>query len=117
MTTLVAAAADGLIAMAADTLTNVYDRPIIGGAKKIRRLMVGGQLNALVGFAGCGGLVAVAQHIAIDREPDPTSDRDCQEWAMSVAVELNRWSVETGITQDGRMDGSVLLGWGGRLWT
>jgi hypothetical protein len=42
---------------------------------------------------------------------------DCQAWAMSVAVELNRWAVETGITQDGRMDGSVLLGWHGRLWT
>jgi ATP-dependent protease HslVU (ClpYQ) peptidase subunit len=117
MTTLVAAAQDDLIVMAADTMTNVYDRPIIGGAKKIRRLKVGGSPNALVGFAGCGGLVAAATHITIDETPDPTDDVACQEWAMQVAVQLNRWAVETGITQDGRMDGSVLLGWHGRLWT
>lgn len=117
MTTLVAAAIDGQIAMAADTLTNVYNRPIIGGATKIRRVKMHGCPNVLLGIAGCGGLVAAASQITLPDEPDTTDDAACQEWAMAVAVVLNRWAVEAGITQDGRMDGSVLLGWGGRLWT
>lgn len=116
MTTVVAAARDGIVAMAADSLTNVYERPIVNGARKIRRIKVG-EGEALLGFCGSGGLTAAVYDIKFDDEPDPAKDADVAQWAATVAGALQDWAADAGLTEGGRIDGSILLGWRGRLWT
>lgn len=117
MTTVVAAAVDGVIVMAADTMTNIYDRPMPGSATKIRRVKVGaGEL--LLAFCGNGGLTNAADHVKIDAEPKP-DDEDIRQWATAIVHAIDDWAREVGITDEtGKlMDGSILLGWNGRLWT
>ncbi|WP_047892560.1 hypothetical protein [Micromonospora sp. RV43] len=115
MTTVVAAAVDGTVYMAADTMINVYDRPIPGGARKIVRLPAGDG-EVLIGVTGSGGLIGVVESLLkIDGEPGP--DEDPQQWAFTVAKAVTELAAEAGLYEDGRMDGSLLLGWKGRLWT
>lgn len=56
MTTIAAVAAKGRVWMAADGCTNVYDRPIIDGAKKIRRLTTADRTELLLATCGDGAL-------------------------------------------------------------
>lgn len=115
MTTVVAYARVGVIAMAADTCINVYERPIIGGAAKIVRFPAG-RGEVLLGFAGAGGLPGVlAARLEVPSEP--ADDGDPQVWATSVARAITEVAVAAGLVDDGKLDATLILGWRGRLWS
>lgn len=115
MTTVAALARDGHVWMAADSLINVYDRPIPDGARKIRRLKAGDG-EVLIGGAGESGILAIAGNLlAVGAEPD--DDQDPQVWAERVAVQVTRLAVEHSLLDEGRMAACLILGWRGRLWT
>lgn len=117
MTTVIAAAADGVVYMAADTLTNVYDRPIVGSIHKIIRVpFTDGSGEALVAFAGNGALPgAIGAGLKIKR--GPKGGKDPQPWAYAVACAITQLAVEAGLVESGCLDGIALLGWGGHVWT
>lgn len=113
VTTVVAVARDGYVAMAADTVTNVYDRPIIGAAQKIVRgkLPAGGEY--LLGMSGDGALGGLLRaHLTIPDDPG-----DPQVWAAAIARRVTEVSAEYGCQHEGRLDGNLILGMAGRLWT
>lgn len=115
MTTVVALARDGAVAMAADTCINVYERPIVGGAHKLLRLGVGAS-EALLGFAGEGagpGIVATMWNVGVH----PDDDEDPQSWANDIAIAVTTWLKNAGLVRDERIDATMLFGWRGRLWT
>ncbi len=114
MTTVVAVAVGGAVFMAADSMTNVYERPV-ASARKIVRLAAGDG-EVLIGFAGDGGLPgALVANLKIDGQP--AEGEDPQAWAWSVASATTEIGVEAGLVENGRLDGNLLLGWRGRLWT
>lgn len=114
--TTIAALADGhTVWMAADTLTNVYERPVFGAARKIRRISLAGEAECLIAASGEGGFAdMVTRHLKLDGIP---GQDDADDWAASVAEAITDLGVERGFTEQGRLAGSLLLGWGGRLWT
>ena len=121
MTTVLALARGGRVVMAADTLTNVYERPIPDGARKIARLPIrrttpydGRPPELLIGTAGAGGLLATVRRL---EPPLPPTDGDLQAWADEIARAVTTAAVDAGLTDEGRMDGTLLLGWAGQLWT
>jgi ATP-dependent protease HslVU (ClpYQ) peptidase subunit len=118
VTTVAALAVGGVVYMAADTCTNVYERPIIGGARKVRRISTGTG-EALLGFCGSGGLPdVVAAHHKVTAEPTPDAgDDNVHGWAHAIACAISDVARDAGLVDDGKLDGSVLLGWNGRLWT
>jgi hypothetical protein len=100
--------------MAADSTINVYDRPVPDGARKIRRVYAGPSV-VLVAVAGESGLLALIGQL----QPAPTPDdgEDPQPWAEQVALQVTRLAVDYSLLDEGRMAGTLLLGWRGRLWT
>lgn len=115
MTTVVACTQAGSVFMAADSMINVYDRPIVGSVKKIARIAAGDG-EALIGMSGAGGLPGtIAAGFKLPDVPGP--DDDPHPWAHAVAVAVTQLAMETGLVEDGKLDGSVLLGWRGQLWT
>lgn len=117
MTTVCAVARDGKVVMGADTMTNVYDRPVHGFAKVRRVVFTHGGGEALLGFSGSGALPDLLNaHLTIAAEPkDGAADE--QRWATAVAAAITDIAVEARLTDEGQMDSRILLGWGGRLWT
>jgi len=101
--------------MAADSMINIYERPVVGGARKVRRLKAGGG-EALVGAAGTSGILAVVGNLLTLPDP-PAAGEDPAPWAEAVALQATRLAVEHSLLDDGRMDCTLLLGWAGRLWT
>lgn len=119
MTTVIALAEPRGVWMAADTLTNIYERPVRGWARKILRLPVG-ELGGevLLGISGNAGMVSKARAVWADGFPDPPDDPDAaQEWADAIASALTTPMVEAGMVSEGRLDGHFLLGYPGGLWT
>lgn len=115
MTTVVAYGAGDTVWMAADTCTNVYERPVVGGATKILRLDAGDD-EILLGLAGHGGLASVMPSVELEMSPEP--GEHAQAWANQVALAITRHAVEHGLVEEnGQMDGHLLLGWNGLLWT
>lgn len=103
---------------AADTLNNVYQRPVPRAARKLRRLRAGDE-DVLAAFAGHGGLPTV---LAANSELLPAVPRDREQsphdWAHSVAYTITEEAHRLGITNsDGQIDASILLGWNGHVWT
>lgn len=116
MTTILALARNGQVLMAADSLTNVYERPIPGGIGKIVRLHAGDGQPLLLGCCGAGGLPGVIRaHLKVDATP--ADDQDPDQWAHAVAEAVTSVAAEAHLFDDGRLDGSIILGWGGRVWT
>lgn len=115
MTTIVALARDGHVYMAADSMTNVYERPIPGGAQKILRFPAGrGEL--LLGFTGAGGIAGVCA-AGLEVPTEPQDEAEAQKWAHGVAKAITDLAVAAGLVEDGKLDATVILGWRGRLWT
>ena len=120
MTTIVAAVDDeGRVHLAADTLTNVYERPIVAGARKLIRVGfrdgTGG--DAVIGCVGDGALPHVMRaqlHIPVGPGGDPAA---VQDWAHQVASDATALATAAGLMQDGRVAGTLLLAAAGRLWT
>jgi ATP-dependent protease HslVU (ClpYQ) peptidase subunit len=124
VTTIVACAQDGAIFMGSDTLTNVYERPMRGAARKVIRMGVEGESDAaLAGVAGDMGVLSLLQY-QLQQLPAvppasgyPSAAEQLNAWAYAVCRALSAAAVEAGIVEDGRMAASVLLGYRGRLWT
>lgn len=116
MTTIAALARDGHVWMAGDSATNVYDRPILDGARKVRRLTGDSGVEILLGFCGVGALAGLIPAKLLV-EPMPQRDEGLQPWAASIAWAVSDLAFEARLTQDGQMDASILLGAAGRLWT
>lgn len=111
--TVVAACTDGTtVWMAADTATNVQGRPVPNAARKIRTLFVSGGQTAspLFAVAGDGALAR------FDQQEIDAPGRDLDDWAGDVASLLTDWAMERGLSEDGHLDGTGLLGFDGRLW-
>lgn len=117
MTTVVAYARRGHVFMAADALTNVYDRPV-ASVRKILRVKAGDS-EVLLGGAGSTGLFGLFRaKLDIPATPAPrTSDDEIDAWAHGIAARCSDLAVAATLVEDGRMDGAFLLGWGGRVWT
>lgn len=106
--------------MCADTKTNVYDRNMPGVARKIARLRAHDE-TLLVGVSGNAGMVG---RIRAGWDPDavPAPPRGpvdvTQEWADEVAGMLTRPILDAAmVDSEGRMDGHLLLGAAGQVWT
>lgn len=118
MTTVVAVARDGLVHMAADSATNVYDRPVLG-VVKIRTHEAKDSARMLLGYAGDGALPSVvAAHLIIDAAPRiEDDDQKHQVWAEAVARAITELAIEHNLTEGGRLTSNVILGFHGRVWT
>lgn len=121
MTTVVACANTHGVWMAADTMTNIYDRPIYG-FRKIRRITVPGQRDILIGLSGDGALGDMIAHrvaypAGLRRAACPTGPPDLDAWATQVAIAISTQAVTEGLVDDGRLGGNLILGAAGRLWT
>jgi ATP-dependent protease HslVU (ClpYQ) peptidase subunit len=115
LTTVVAVARGGEVHMAGDTLTNVYERPVVGAARKVLRIRAGSS-EVLVGVSGEGALGGLLPaHLKIDDVP-PTPGV-AFEWANAVAVAVSEIAEAHHCLDDGRLDATLLLGWNGLLWT
>ncbi len=115
MTTVAAIARQGLVHMAADTMTNVYDRPVFG-VSKILRLPAGPGAEMLVGVCGDGALDGVLRS-DLKVKASPAAGDDLQAWASTVARAITEIAGGVGLMSEGRLDGSLLLGFAGRVWT
>lgn len=116
MTTIVAVAREGRVVIGSDTMTNVYDRPMIGVARKVVRRPIESGGEVLMAFSGDGALSSLSRRLKITGSPavDDPEDQDC--WADAVAQSLSEIAVDAGVSDGGQMDGSALLGWNGNLW-
>lgn len=117
MTTVAALARDGAVWMAADSLTNVYDRPIPDGCRKIRRYQTADGGEALVGISGTGALATIMDADLNLADLDPPKPDELDRWANEVARKVSAICVAAHVADDGKLDGVLLLGHAGRLWT
>ncbi|MBF9135297.1 hypothetical protein I0C86_41335 [Plantactinospora sp. S1510] len=115
MTTVLACAVGDRILMAADSCTNVYERPLHDAARKVVRLPAGDE-EVLIGVSGSAGMPDVL-HAGLKLDAVPVEDEDPQAWAHAVAVAATELAVEAGLVEAGRMESNLLLGWRGHLWT
>lgn len=114
MTTIVAVAVAGSVYMAADACSNVYERPVIG-IRKIARLPVGDE-EVLLAFCGAAGLCDLVP-TGLVLESAPEQGTDPHRWVYAVARGISELAVEAGLVDEGKLDGGVMLGFRGRLWT
>ncbi|MFG3710903.1 hypothetical protein [Micromonospora sp. NPDC047730] len=114
MTTVVAAAVDGKVFMAADSCLTLYNRPVVGLGMKILRLDAGDD-EVLLGLSGHWGLSGFLSKLKLPVAPDESESY--QAWAHELAGVITKAAVEAGIVDDGQMDNHLLLGWNGLLWT
>lgn len=121
MTTIVAAVDydTGRVHVAADSLTNVYERPIPGGVRKLARVRFGdGTGEAVLGATGDTALNLILAHdLTIAAGPPGPTEAELERWAHRVAAECTRLAVAAGVVEGGKMDGSALLCAAGTIWT
>jgi hypothetical protein len=105
--------------MSADTGTNVFDRPIYGGLQKIRPLRdAAGVTVALMGVSGSAGTISVLRATFGAEPVEALGDHDPEDWAYEIAARLTRVLVDAGLVEEnGQMEGALLLGVPGHLWT
>lgn len=118
MTTVVGLARDGRVWMAADSQVSLCDRPMPGSVTKILRLPVGGDGGeVLLAIAGDGALSALARRfLKIGCLPGPGAD-GVTDFVDQIAQDMSELAREHGVLEEGRMAGTLLLGWNGRVWT
>lgn len=118
MTTVVAYAKGEHTIMAADTMTNVYDRPV-PSARKIMRIGTTDQAGQLLlGCAGSGAAPALIEaQCSVESLPDFENSRDRNAWATAVASTVTGLYLEHQLVDGGLLDGTLLLASHGYLWT
>lgn len=119
MTTVAAIARHGAVRMAADTMINLYDRPITGFPKICRLPIYGTGGELLLGFARHGGMGTLLR-TRVDVPDEPAPDVDPQPWVDQLTLRITEVACRHGLVcneQDGQMDAELLLGWRGRLWS
>jgi ATP-dependent protease HslVU (ClpYQ) peptidase subunit len=119
VTTVVALADQGGAWMAADTCTNIYDRPIRGWARKVMRLVTEDGCEVLFGVSGNAGMASKVRQAWGAGFPAPPGDPgEQQAWADDIAAALTVPMVEAGMVDDvGQLDGHFLLAFPGAVWT
>lgn len=116
MTTIAAIARDGDVHMAADSMANIWDRPVIGGVPKLIRRPAQGGGEVLFGCSGDAAISALIRYgLHLDAVPGPADDP--QPFADTVAQAVTELARDTGLLENGRMSATVLMGWHGQLWT
>ena len=120
MTTIAILVAQGHVYMSADSAgTSGVGRRWYRTRPKIARLTAG-ERDVLVATAGPTSLNAfVYFHLKLDAAPNPSDDADCDRWAQAVADAITSWAAEaqpTVLGADGHLDGTVVLGYAGRVW-
>jgi hypothetical protein len=123
MTTVVGLATEDGVWMAADSGTNVYDRPV-GGAMKLLTLPLADEKTAVLGISGNAGMPAMVRRVWATDSNLPEADHLLDDWCAALATNLTVPMVEAGMTDpDGQLDGTFLLGLpatsndGPTLWT
>jgi len=120
VTTVIGIARPHGVWMSADTGTNVFDRPVVGSTWKIRRLLDGGGSPvALLGISGTAAAISVLRKAFADEPVDQLGDGDPEDWSYAIASRMTKAMVEAGLTDHdtGQMDGTMLLGTPGHMWT
>lgn len=120
MTTVIGIARAQGVWMSADTGTNVFDRPIVGSAQKIRRLLDrDGNPVALLGISGTAAAISVLRSAFAAEPVEQLGGSDPEEWSYAIASRMTKAMVEAGLTdhETGQMDGTMLLGTPGHMWT
>ncbi len=102
--------------MAADALVTVFDRPVPAGVLKLFRHPAKDGGEVLLGCSGHAALVTILR-TGLKLDAVPAADEDGQAFADAVALAVTGLAREHGVTEDGQLDGAILLGWNGRLWT
>ena len=87
MTTVVGMATVEGVWMSADSMTNVYDRPVTGAVKILRFPFDDGGREMLLGFSGHAGMLAIARKVCEDFRPDRAFAGVPQRWCDA----LQRW--------------------------
>jgi hypothetical protein len=122
VTTVAGLAGSAGVWMAADTRTNVYDRPV-GGAVKILRMPLADDQAVLIGFSGNAGMPGIARRAWDTDLCLPAGAGSLQQWCDDLASLLTEPMVAAGMTDAGLLDGNFLLGIPGAtdrpstLWT
>lgn len=117
MTTVVAFSFGEACVMAADSYTNVYDRPVDGAQKVIQCTTTDGGYY-LLGFASEGaGPSIIRRHLTIHEMPDLRDDDSRNGWANTTAQAITELYADHLLLEQGRMDANLLLGAAGYLWT
>lgn len=118
MTTIVGYARGRHTLMAADAVTNVYDRPVYSAEKILSCTTVGKDGSYLLGFAGEGaGPSVIRRRHSVACMPDFTDQADRNGWAASIASAVTEIFLEHQLVDQQRIDGTALLAAGGFLWT
>lgn len=121
MTTVCAVARAGRVVMGADSMAVLNERALHGRTKVIELQVKDPSANPdhpslLLGFAGNGALSdLVLAHFTVDAAPAP--DDDPQPWAATVAQGVTQIAIENWLVDNGKLDGNLLLGWAGHVWT
>jgi ATP-dependent protease HslVU (ClpYQ) peptidase subunit len=102
--------------MAADSMVTVYDRPVLGSARKIRRYQLGDGSEVLVGISGDGAVATVLDADLQLADIDPHPD-DLDRWANEVTRKASAICVASGVSEQGHMDAMLIIGYAGRLWS
>lgn len=112
MTTVAALIHNGTVYMAADSQTNIYDRPVYTAQKIIRR--TSGGVPLLLGVAGDGAMGGL---LTYDWTPPyAASDGGLRGWLHEVATSITALCIERNVGLDnGRLHSSVLIGYRGEL--
>lgn len=115
MTTVIAVRRGDEVVMAADSMTNVYDRPVYS-AVKIHRMKTEGGGRVLIGVAGDAAFNSFAS--IAPTLPAQEADETTQEWATGIAAAITHFAFEHRLTnEDGRLDGTLILASRDGIWT
>lgn len=118
MTTVVGLARPEGVWMSADTGTNVFDRPVVGLQKIWPLCSSKGNTVALLGISGPAAACNVLPAVFAEDLVEPLGNTDPDRWAYGIAAQLTRAMVDAGlIVPSGQMEGAMLLGVPGHLWT
>lgn len=113
MTTVAALAYGGDVWMVGDTATTLRGNRLAGSLRKVLQFSVGDDTSALLGVSGDGALAHLAQRVLADVA---APGRDVDAWAHRIASVLTLVAVRNGLVDDGRIAGTMLLGYAGKLW-
>lgn len=96
------------------------DRRLLGVVKLLRMPITnaiaeqGG--SVLLGFCGAGALVDIAAaELNLDAAPAPGDDP--HPWAVCMGQAITGLARDHGLLEDGHLNGNVLIGWGGNVWS
>lgn len=117
MTTVAALARDGAVFMAADSMIDVYDRPI-HSVPKIQRHKAADGSEVLIGWSGMAALTTVLDlDLKLRDMRSPTDFASLDAFVLEIARKLTSSAMSAHLAEDGKMSGGFLLGHAGRLWT